>query len=184
MEDSHSRTSKNSLKNVLSAFSFQGTERRGKENAAVLTFLTRDDIVGSEVLVEDTEEGTADDGDFLVEGVAGGVDEGVNEVRLADGIGCRTELTIDGEEFVAVIGELLEGYAFRMTKVEKIEGFGKWGEKDFLMVIVGKEDAVVSSDDKRADTLAAKESFTNCAKAHTALAKLLEAFVDLINQAK
>ena len=103
-------------------------------------------VEGKEGFVEETGEGTADEGDFLVEGIEGGVGKVLDVALPAAGIDGGGKEGVDAEKFVAMIGEGLESDTFRMTEVEKVEGLGKRGEGDLQVAVVGQEDAIIGCD--------------------------------------
>lgn len=73
--------------------------------------------------VELFDEGFADAGAFLVDGVPGGVgnvEDAVFYVALDDAVG---DLLIDVEELSSIFPELFEGDAFRVFQEEQEHGF-------------------------------------------------------------
>ena len=152
-------------------------------NPSALGFFALDDVEGKKIIVQMFGEGTTNEADLLIEGIVEGICEALDVRADASWIDGGSYGLIDGEEFIVVIGELLEGDAFGMAKIEKVESLAERSKGNFQIVIIRKEETEVSGDDQTARCLILQESLAESAKAHTSLLQLGDALVYFVDEA-
>ena len=102
-----------------------------------LTGRSRDVVVLGQIIAEPAHKGGADAAALFIDGIAGGVNQIVNALLHLSRVITVRYKTVNLQQLLAVVHQLLEPQPFGMAQEEEIDHLGECRQGDFHIVVVG-----------------------------------------------